>query len=171
MTYNNYNQPEEDTRSADLSAASILQSDIEALISALNHAAASNQAAHQPTIKALEQLMIIQAAQEKALRISDDKKQQQTTEQKQKIDQLSKEIVKLKQQISLQNDRLASLTHWRTIATLTILSCVTTAGCLAVLQKFLPPQLDSATLDKIDFLHLQEAKRMLEAKKMLKNKN
>jgi hypothetical protein len=157
MTYNNSSQPED--------VQSISPADIEDLISALNRAAASKEAAYQPIINALEQLAIAQAAQEKALRISDDKKQQQTTEQKQKIDQLSKEIAKLKQQIGLQNNRLASLTHWRKIATLTILSCVTTAGCLAVLQKFLPPQLDSATLDKIDFLHLQEAK------KMLKNKN
>jgi hypothetical protein len=148
MTYDNPNQPKNNDE-----ALLLAQDGIEALISALSYATASNEAAHEPTIRALEQLAIAQAALKKTV-------QAQTTEQKQTIDRQSKKIEKLQQQIELQNNHLASIFHWRTLTAYTMLSVMAMASSLILLQTFLPHQLDSTTLEKIDFLYRQETKKI-----------
>jgi hypothetical protein len=165
MTYHNPNQPENNHEALPIAEhlpdERIAPGGIDALISALSYATTSNEAAHQPTIKALMQLVTAQLALKKAVQTSSE----QMIEQKQKIDQQSQEIGKLKQQIQLQNDLLAPLMDWRKITAYIVLSGIITASYMALLQKILPPQIDSTTLEKINFLYTQERKRIPNAKK------
>ncbi len=168
MTYDNSNQPSDNLASAELGDRLISEEDVEALIGSLGHLSVNNQAALQPIIKALEKLMLAQAPLKKEVQASNEKMIQQIAQQQQKLDtgvpvlrdRQSKEIEKLHQQLDRQDSWLRSLVHWRTIVACTILSGTVIAGCLALLQKFLPPQLDNTTLEKIDFLYIQEAKRL-----------
>jgi DNA repair exonuclease SbcCD ATPase subunit len=168
MTDNNSNQLSDNLASAELGERPISPEDVEALIASLGHASVNNQATLQPIMQALEKLMVAQVALKKEVQTSNEKMLQQIAQQQQKLDRQSKEIEKLQQQLERQDNWLRSLVHWRTIATCTILAGTVIAGCLALLQKFLPPQLDTTTMEKIDFLYSQEAKRLPKTKKSVK---
>jgi hypothetical protein len=152
MTYSNPNQPENDS-----TAQQITPVGIQALISALSHAATNNEVAHLPTVRAL-----------KALSTEVNALQKQTIDQNKAIDQLRLELKQLKQRDSERSARLEKYMNRPTIIGCAALLGLIILVPLVLLHTFVPSKADRDINDikeKSEFLYYQELERFSKKKK------
>ncbi len=145
MTYNNSLEDERP----------ISQSDIMSLVSALKNTNTGSKVDYQPILKKLEQFALNQAACQK------------------EIDNLKKTIDLQSREIQLLRKQDNTLWIKQYLNKPMILGSAALLGLaialpLTLLHLFIPAKLDSDTIEKLNFLYLQEAERFSKTKKSSK---